>query len=228
MKDSLRLAVVHRHRLFRECLTSALSDDEWLHVVDLDHTAKGYLEVLEEPPPDVVVIDLDLSDRLALDLTRHIRERIESARVIVLASADCEELVVDCIEAGAQGCFWDESSVEDLRCAVRRVAEGETFYSPQVVQTVFEKLARSGRELRWRERLESVSLTRRELDVLNLIAERLSNKEIAKRLCVSLYTVKNHVHNIVEKLRVENRFEAVDYARSRHWLHASRTSPTST
>jgi len=69
-----------------------------------------------------------------------------------------------------------------------------------------------------RKRVERVELTPRELEIVHLIAERLSNKEIAKRLCVSLYTVKNHVHNIVEKLQVKNRFEAVEYAHQRRWL----------
>lgn len=212
------MAIVHRHRLFRECLISALSEADQLHVIDVDCSVPGYLPTLERERPDVVVVDLNLPGQQAIDLTRHVRQHVESAKVIVLAYADSQERLFECIEAGAHGCVLDESSVEELRSAIDGVLRGGTFCSPQIVHTIFETLARTGRESYWRRRLESVKLTPRELEVLHLVAERLSNKEIARRLSLSLYTVKNHVHNIVEKLQVEDRFEAVEHARKRRWL----------
>ena len=199
-------------------MISALSEVERLHVIDVDYTAPDYLKRVEQEQPDVVVVDLNLPGQQAIDLTRHVRQRVASAKVVVLAYADCQERLFECIEAGAHGCVLDQSSVEELRSAIDRVLRGETFCSPQIVHTIFERLAQTGRESHWRQRLESVKLTPRELEILHLVAERLSNKEIARKLSLSLYTVKNHVHNIVEKLQVEDRFEAVEYARKQRWL----------
>lgn len=197
---------------------SALSEIGPFHVVEVDYAASDALQQLKKERPDTVVIDLGLPGQLAIDLTREVTEHVRSAKVIALGYAEEDECLFRCIEAGVHGCVLDDSSVEELRVAIDKVITGETFCSPQIVHTIFHRLARTGRESHWQRRVESVDLTPRELEVLHLVAERLSNKEIAKKLCLSLYTVKNHVHNILEKLQVEDRHEAVDYARDRRWL----------
>ena len=113
----------------------------------------------------------------------------------------------------------EESSLDDLRDAIVRVASGQNFCSHGLVHAVFHRLAHRMKEPIARpQRDEGELLTARELEIVGLIAEHLSNKQIAKRLAVSLNTVKNHVHNIVEKLQVTGRYEAVDYARRQRWL----------
>ena len=118
----------------------------------------------------------------------------------------------------AHGCVLEESSLQDLREAIERVAVGETFCSHGLVHSVFHRLAQAARDNYRRDQDDAASLTPRELEIVPLISEHLSNKQIAKRLSVSLFTVKNHVHNIVEKLKVSGRYEAVDFARKQHWL----------
>ena len=225
MRPAIDLKILHRNRLFSECLVSVLSEGDRFQVSHVDHTGSDYLRAIEERPPDVVLIDLDLPEQLSVVLTGHIRERLPQAKIILLAHAkalqahgDAEDKLLECLAAGADGCVLEESSLRELQAAVEKVVAGDKFYSPEIVPSMCDRLVQAARGASWRQRVKSVDLTPRELEVVSLIAEDLSNKQIARRLSLSLYTVKNHVHNIVEKLQVDNRFKAVEYARQRGWL----------
>jgi two-component system nitrate/nitrite response regulator NarL len=219
MTRPIRLQILHRSRLFRDCLEAAFSEDERFEVLpagqpDPDPTYQGDMS-----PPHVLLVDLGLPDRLAVELVRDIPGRSGNTKIIVLAPAVAEEVLFECMAAGAHGCVLETSSVEDLQDAIERIHRGEMYYSPGIVDLVFRRLTGAGEEAVFgRPRAESSDLTRRELQIVHHIAENLSNKQIARRLHISLHTVKNHVHNIIEKLHVQNRFHAVEYARRRRWL----------
>lgn len=226
MRPAIHLKILHRNRLFRECLASVLSEGERFRVTEVDHAESDRLiSALEKERVDAVLIDLDLPEGLAVGLTQQIQQQGSSAKVILFARAqallshgDAEDRLLECLAAGADGCVLEESSLEALQTALEKVVGGERFYSPEIMPSVCHRLVQAARGALWQERTGSVDLTPRELEVVNLIAEGLSNKQIARRLSLSLYTVKNHVHNIVEKLQVANRFKAVEYARRRGWL----------
>jgi DNA-binding NarL/FixJ family response regulator len=225
MTRAVRLGIIHRNRLFRECLASVLSEDDRFQVTDLDHRDPDYLKGIEEQGLGMVLIDLNLPEQLAVGLTQQIRQCAARVKVILLAQTQAllshgaaEDLLVECLAAGAHGCVLEQSSLQELQTAIQKVIAGERFYSPEIIPSMCYRLAESVRASSWRERVKSLELTPRELQVVSLIADGLSNKQIARRLSLSLYTVKNHVHNVVEKLQVESRFKAVEYARQRGWL----------
>jgi DNA-binding NarL/FixJ family response regulator len=112
--------------------------------------------------------------------------------------------------------------LQDLREAIEKVAAGGIYCTHGVVHSVFHRMAQEAREGNRSAGISAASLTPRELEIVQLIATHLSNKQIARRLSVSLYTVKNHVHNIVEKLQVSGRYEAVDYARKHRRLDSAK------
>lgn len=218
MDKTVRLLIVHRNRLFRECLVSVLSEATGHEVLALADADLGNYQRLNELQPEVVLVDLDLPDNQAVEITRHLATQLSACRVIALVSSPSQDSMVDCIAAGAHACVLTETSIDELETAIEHVLRGETFCSQEIVQSVFVQFARLARESNWRERVRSFELTPRELEILELISAHCSNKQIAKKLGVSVFTVKNHVHNILEKLQLETRFEAVDYARSHHWL----------
>ncbi len=219
MGDSIRLMVVHQNRLFRECLASVFSDYAEYEAVTLGDTGPNELQQVSGSRPDVVLTDMSFPLRLTVESIQRLRERFYGVRVIVLVPASVEEAIVGCVQVGADGCVLDEASIEELKVVIETVNRGETYCSPQIANSMFAQLGKLARENRWSQRIESAKLTTRELDVLRLIADdRLSNKQIARKLTLSLYTVKNHVHNILEKLQVENRYEAAEYAYEQHLL----------
>jgi DNA-binding NarL/FixJ family response regulator len=211
----IRVKIVHRNRIFRECLATVLSEDGRFLVGQVDHTDADYLAAIASESPHVVLIDLNLPDQLALGLTHHMRDQGAGPRIILLTHGSTHDDLVECFAAGAAGCVLEESSLQELRHAIERVAAGQAFCSHDLVHSMFHRLAQRPKG---HDRDEAASLTPRELEIVRLIAEHLSNKQIARRLSVSLNTVKNHVHNIVEKLQVTGRYEAVDYARQQRWL----------
>jgi len=214
----IHLHVVHRNRLFRECLASILTKAERFRVVEIDHSDPEYRNRIVLDPPDVILLDLHLPDQLALETTQHVVQSGIPAKVLLLARPDAHDQVLEGVAAGAHGCVLADCSLEELEAAIHKICHGETICSPSIVQAMFRTLARNGYPLSWQERIDSAQLTPRELEIVHLIAEGLANKQIAKRLHLSLYTVKNHVHNIIEKLQVKSRFEAVDYARRERWV----------
>lgn len=219
MGDGVRLTILHQNRLFRECLASVLAETANIHTThrevhnfdDLAHVA-GYR-------PDVVLVEM----RMPVDSTTQtidaLRRIVPGVKIVVLVPAKVEEAMVGCIQVGADGCVLDEASLDELRSVIHAVSCGESYCSPQIANSMFAQLGKLARESRWNQRVDAARLTTRELEILRLIAdEQMSNKQIAAQLKLSLYTVKNHVHNILEKLQVENRVQAAEFAYERNLL----------
>jgi DNA-binding NarL/FixJ family response regulator len=221
---TVELMLIGEHKLFRECLGSMLGDCEGFRVVDHADGLAAAVGRIRREPPEVILIDLGTADEETLERLREITHDAPELKVIVLGLPEVEEEILRCIEAGVSGYVLKESSIEELREAIQKVLRGEAICSPQITGTLFSHLAALAREQRGCERLAGFDLTPREGEILELIAESLSNKEIAERLCLSLYTVKNHVHNILEKLQVSCRGEAVEQAYRRRWLRRARRS----
>ncbi len=212
------LWIIHPSRLLRECLAAVLCDGLFrVESIDPDRDPPG-AEAASRP--DAAVMDLDLPRPVVLRWLDWLKGASPQCKVILLARAPAGEELWEYLAAGADGCVVEAGSVEEFRAAIQRVLDGEMFCSPAVIQSMFRRLAEARQQSAWFLPAESTSLTCRELEILRLVAQHLSNKEIARKLKLSLYTVKNHIHNIVEKLCVESRYQAVEYARRRRWLPA--------
>jgi len=217
--EKMHLVVFHHNRLFRECLVRVLSATDGFEVQQRDNGDLEPLEAARFYECDLAVVDLQLPDQLAPRLTMRLRESHPGAKVLILVPFERhEEILIECIAAGAHGCLLEESPVEQLEQAIYDVLRGETFCSSEIVNCMFTQFSKLARESQWRKALHTAVLTPRERDILELIAQRLTNKQIAKQLRVSIYTVKNHVHNLLDKLQVDSRVAAVDHARERRLL----------
>ncbi len=122
------------------------------------------------------------------------------------------------MEAGARGYLRLSASIAELLESIARLLAGEVVFSPELAPAMFSRLAELTTERRRRRRLEALLLTSRELGILRLLAEDLSNKEIAQQQSLSVHTIKNHVHHILKKLGVRKRSEAVRMALERSWI----------
>ncbi|MCB1036007.1 MAG: response regulator transcription factor [Acidobacteria bacterium] len=214
----MTVGVVDESQLFRECVAAAL-EEEAAYCVTFQASSLEALQ--QEPPavsPDVLLAACGSLKGNTAELIRWAAREMPGTKVLVLGSEEEQESeILDCIEAGASGLISRGQSLEDLKKSLAALASGETLCSPRLAQSVFSRLKElAGR--RPQEAEEEAVLTARELEILELVADGLSNKEIAKKLIISLHTVKNHVHNILEKLEVSGRYAAVTYAYDRRWL----------
>ncbi|HEY9420339.1 MAG TPA: response regulator transcription factor [Thermoanaerobaculia bacterium] len=220
--EVLRLLIMDRHDLFRDCLASALAGDRRFQVVGRVGGRQEAAEKLARGGADLLLVGLDSGgDGVGL-WVREILEAHPEVKVLLLGREEPEEQVIALLEAGVSGYLLREQSFSDLCSALEAASRGATICSPRIANVLFSRLALLGRERRRRERLEFLTLTPRELEVLSLVAEGLSNGEIASQLFLSVHTVKNHVHKILETLGVRSRAGAVRYAIERGWLRDRR------
>jgi DNA-binding NarL/FixJ family response regulator len=205
-----RVLIVAHIRLYREGLTAMLQGERRIDVVGTATGADEAVAALQACRPDVVLLDTAIPDNVWI--VRALVAAVPGTKVVALAVPEVEREVLACAEAGVAGYVTREGSVEDLVAAVESVARGEMVISPRMAATLLQRVATLA--LEQSPAAIEARLTTREVEILDLIDQGLSNKEIARRLTIELSTVKNHVHNILEKLNVTRRGEAAARARA--------------
>ncbi len=223
MEERVRIAIIHHNRLFREGLAFHLSQQQDLSVVIVAAEGGHILGETAGLSLDVIIMALALPGQDSPTVTRQLHESFPDAKILIMGLPERESVIMTCIEAGAAGYLPPEASLEDLLTTVRTVMVGEALCSPKVTGFLFTRLAAHAR--RW-ERLcdpNLKQLTRREREVVGLLEEGLSNKEIAHYLKIEVATVKNHVHNILEKLQLATRRDVARYAREQGLMRSLET-----
>jgi DNA-binding NarL/FixJ family response regulator len=207
--EAVRVVVVDDQELFRRGLTMLLGVEPDIEVVGEAGDGNSAIELVLETVPDVVLLDVRMPKRSGLEACMRIKEQVPSTRIIMLTVSDEEGDLYEAVKNGASGYLLKDSSIDEVAQAVRVVAEGQSLISPSMAAKLideFKEISRSDREP------GVPRLTDRELEVLRLVAKGLNNREVAKQLFISENTVKNHVRNILDKLQLHSRMEAVMYA----------------
>ncbi|MGH3509905.1 MAG: response regulator [Nocardioidaceae bacterium] len=208
--EAIRVAVVDDQELFRRGLTMLLSVEEDIEVVGEAGDGIAATDLAAAAVPDVILMDVRMPKRSGIEACIAIKEVAPAARIIMLTVSDEEADLYEAVKNGASGYLLKDSSIDEVAQAIRVVADGQSLISPSMAIKLldeFKQMSRSDRT-----QVPSPRLTERELEVLKLVAQGLNNREIAKRLFISENTVKNHVRNILEKLQLHSRMEAVMYA----------------
>lgn len=207
---TIRTAIVGDIGIYREGLAEILDRQPTINVVGTRRSRAEALGCVGELRPDVLLIDMVMPD--SIDLVRSLAGHEPEMRIVALSVRELEADVIACAEAGVAGYVTREASLGDVIDAVESAARGETICSPRMAASLLRRVGTLAAE---REVAAKPPLTARELQVVGLIDEGLSNKQIASRLRIELPTVKNHVHNILEKLKVDRRAEAAAVVRGR-------------
>ncbi len=208
--EPIRVAVVDDQELFRRGLTMLLGVEDDIEVVGEAGDGVAATELAAATVPDVILMDVRMPKRSGIEACLAIKEVAPTARIIMLTVSDEEADLYDAVKNGASGYLLKDSSIDEVAQAVRVVADGQSLISPSMAIKLLDEFKQMSRADR--HQLPTPRLTERELEVLKLVAQGLNNREIAKRLFISENTVKNHVRNILEKLQLHSRMEAVMYA----------------
>ncbi|MEA2588615.1 MAG: hypothetical protein QOH66_1542 [Actinomycetota bacterium] len=201
----IRVFITHAIRLYREGLEQLLDKEVALKVVGSSGSPEEAIVRIGELSPDVAVLDVGMAQGLAM--ARALRATNRAIKTVALAVAEVESEVTAWAEAGMSGYVTREGSLRDLVETIERAWQGEILCPPRIAATLLDRLATLANS-KWQTRPD-FKLTLREVEVAQLLGEGLSNLEIARRLSIALPTVKNHVHNILEKLKVRSRRDAV-------------------
>lgn len=203
---SVRVAVVDPRPLFRRGVLTALASQGDLTPAGEAVDGAGALELVRATQPDVVLLGLGLPDQSGAAVCERLRAEHPQTRVVILSARDDDAGLGGAVRAGATGYLLEDCTPDELVQAVRVVASGGSLLSPAMAGRLLDEFASL---VRRNEAGEATALTRRELDVLRLMAEGMGNRAIAEHLFISENTVKNHVRNVHEKLQVHSRMEAV-------------------
>ncbi len=207
------VAILHPNRLFRECLALALAKQTGIAGVS---TTAGFNQIdgeLTSGKPVLFLLDFGWPTRMGLEEAQQIRAASAEFKILMIGVPDSEEDVLACIECGASGYVLQDASFEELIANVRAVVAGETLCPPRIASLAFVRLSQLARQSRTTRADHPTPLTRREREIIAAIEKGLSNKEIAVQLGIEVSTVKNHVHNVLDKLKQHNRESAVHYAK---------------
>jgi DNA-binding NarL/FixJ family response regulator len=208
-----RAVVASSLRLLRDGLTDALGNSEAICVIGTAADAGHARAAIGELAPDIVLLDIDMEG--SLSLVHAIHDFDPAPKIVAFAVSDGDDALVGYIEAGISGYVTRDGSLTDVVATVESVGRGETIISPRLAASLFKRLAAQRRRDEIVVSDGTPALTSRERQILSLIEQGLANKEIARTLGIELATVKNHVHHVLEKLKVSRRGQAAARARGR-------------
>lgn len=209
----IKLVIVEDNRLLREGLAVMLAREPDISVLATFGDADALLHSRRKP--DLILLDFVLRSRVSLQCVRSIRARHPDARIIIMDLAPVQPLLVDYVQAGVAGFVLKDATLRDFLSAIRSVAGGRKVLPPTLTSSLFTEIATQAPRQPHVNPSASVRMTAREKQVIELIAEGLSNKLIAARLNLAVDTVKSHVHNILEKLHLHTRLEVARYSHTR-------------
>ena len=209
--EPIRVLIVDDHALFRRGLEMVLAEEDDIEIVGQASDGTEAREKAGESLPDVVLMDIRMPRSSGIDACRGMKEAAPSTKIVMLTISDEEEDLFEAIRAGASGYLLKDIPLDEVAETVRGVHGGQSLISPAMagkLLTEFASMARGAEEER-PQQLPAPKLTDREMEVLKLVARGMNNRDIAKELFISENTVKNHVRNILEKLQIHSRMEAV-------------------
>jgi DNA-binding NarL/FixJ family response regulator len=208
----IRLLLIEDNRLLREGILEILKHHKDIAIIAASGDGKNLLPIIQKLKPNVVLLDLGLRSQNSLHIVEIVKKEFSQAKIIVMDLAPVQADILQYVKAGANGFILKDASLNDLLITIRTVAEGSTVLPPLLVDSLFSQIVdhavREGKS----KLKEAVRMTKREREVIKFLGEGMSNREIGQKIRVSTYTIKSHIHNIMEKLALHTRLEIANYS----------------
>jgi len=209
--DKICVFLIEDNSLLREGILALIQHNKYIELVACSND-EDIIRKAKELVPRIVLIDMSLKDQDSLQFISTIRAELPDTRIIIMGFIPTQTDVIDYVKAGVSGFILKNASFDEFVDTIRTVADGHKVLPPAMTGSLFSQIAeyaiKSGKSIKD----ESIRMTNRELEIIALIGEGLTNKEIAQQLHIATYTVKSHVHNILEKLALRSRLQIAAYA----------------
>ena len=210
--NKIRLLLIEDNRLLRDGIAAMLKGHRDIKVVAASGNGENSILKIHELKPNVILLDLGLRSQSSLHVVELVKKEFPQAKVIVMDLAPAQGDVLQFVQAGASGFILKDATLDDFLATIRSVAEGENVLPPILSGSLFTQIIEHAIVGGRANLNKAIRMTKREQEVIRLISDGLSNKEIAKRLHIATYTIKSHIHNIMEKLTLHTRLEVANYA----------------
>lgn len=208
---TIRIFLIEDNRILREGIANMLNGEADMSVVASSGGSNGTLLEVRKLRPHVVLLDLSLRNQNDIHVMASLTKEVPGIKVIGMGLIPSQVDIVELVEAGASGFILKDATVEDFLGTIRSVARGTKVLAPSMAGSLFSHVIEDALKKGKGKLINAVRMTKRERQIISMIAEGLSNKEIAQRLNVVTYTVKSHVHNILEKLALHSRLQIATF-----------------
>ena len=213
----IRILLIEDNRLLREGLAAMLKKQKDMNVVETVGNGENILAIMRKYKPEILLLDLGLRSRNSLNLVKLVKKNFPHSKIVIMDLIPLQSDVFEFVRAGVSGFILKDATVNDFLKTIRSVAKGIQILPPNLTGSLFSQIVEHAINESGPSALaDSVRMTKREKQVIELISEGHTNKEIAQKLHLSTYTIKSHVHNILEKLALSTRVQIAKY------LHDSR------
>lgn len=210
MENKIKIVLLDDHQMFRDGVKAVLGDEAHIELIGETGSGKELFELLAQIEPDLVITDISLPDISGIEVASRIVKLYPNVKVLMLSMHTNEEFIVKALEAGAHGYLPKDTSMEELLEAINTIYLGENYFNKDISNVILKGLINKSKSNSAEEKAEA--LTRREKEIVKLVVEGLSNKEIAEKLYISIRTVDSHKTNILQKLNLKSTVELVKYA----------------
>jgi len=208
----IRLLIIEDNRLLRDGIFKILKPHKDIIIIAASGDGKNTIVKIKQLKPNVVLLDLGLRSQNSLHVVEIVKKDFPQAKIIVMDLAPVQADILQYVKAGANGFILKDASLNDLLITIRTVSEGATVLPPLLVDSLFSQIVdhavREGKSTL----KQAIRMTKREHEVILHLGEGMSNKEISQKMHISSYTVKSHIHNIMEKLALHTRLEIANYS----------------
>ena len=208
----IRLLLIEDNRLLRDGIFTILKPHKDIVVISASGDGKNTLIKIKQLKPNVVLLDLGLRSQNSLRVVEIVKKDFPLAKIIVMDLAPIQADILQYVKAGANGFILKDASLNDFLITIRTVNEGATVLPPILVDSLFSQIVEYAVREGKSNLQEAVRMTKREKEVIGFLSEGMSNKEIGQKTHISTYTVKSHIHNIMEKLALHTRLEIANYS----------------
>src|ERR1039458_2942502 len=208
----IRLLLIEDNRLLRDGIFTILKAHKDIVIIAASGDGKNSLAKIRQLKPNVVLLDLGLRSQNSLHVVEIVKKEFPEAKIIVMDLAPVQADILQYVKAGANGFILKDASLKDFLITIRTVSEGSTVLPPLLVDSLFSQIVDHAVRQGKPRLKEAVRMTKREREVIQFLGDGMSNKEISQKIHISAYTVKSHIHNIMEKLALHTRLEIANYS----------------
>jgi DNA-binding NarL/FixJ family response regulator len=207
----IRILVIEDNRVLRDGITTMLNEQVDMHVTATRGSGNNVLLKASQTKPHVILMDVGMKDFKELSVVESVRKNMPEAKVIGMGFIPSQSDIVEFVEAGASGFILKDATVKEFLGTIRSVSQGVKVLPPLLTGSLFSHVIELALKKRKGKLINAVRMTKREREIIVLIADGLSNKEIAQQLNIATHTVKSHVHNIMEKLALHTRLQIAKF-----------------
>lgn len=210
--SKIKIIMVDDHQIVRDGIKALIIDDENIEIIGEASNSNELFDLLQDNTPDIILLDISLPDTSGIEIAKQISSEYEGIKILMLSMYMSEEFITNSIEAGAKGYLPKTTTQKELLDAIKSINNGGEFYNDTVSDILLKSYIKKTQGKNKEEEEKSINLTKRELEILKLFAEGLTNKEIADQLFISIRTVESHKNNIMQKLELKTTVELVKFA----------------